>query len=1529
MIKRPRDTNQLAKLMIDIATGQVKDEPPELAAQAIGGRARAESLTAERRSEIAAKASAARWGRGDEAEGEQADLPFARKGTAGAALETIMREARNVSERGRWFEDVTLSLLTVEPDLDIKAAWLWAAWPDKPAGRNAQDLGVDIVAEANDGRLIAVQCKCQNDGTTLAKRSIDSFMAEAGTRSIYDELWIVSNVALSRNAVAALDSMDTPCKHILFQAYSNTPLDAGQSPDRREPSVPQRQAIASVLDGFAEHDRGKLIMACGSGKTFTALRIAETLLAETDQPLMLFAAPSIALVGQARREWLSHCLNPLSTIVVCSSKAEGRPVSRDEAADISAHELSCTVTTEPGEIARFMRDRVRGSAVFCTYQSLARVAEAQREHQAPAFDLAIADEAHRTTGAFDRTAKGRETDWRLFLDGDRLGAARRLYMTATPRIYTVESKEQAATHGVNVVDMNSPEYGPTFHELTFRDAVNHSLLCDYRVIVLAVNNRMPLTDAVRDAFKEAVDESGISSSRAKRRDVTRSEQLRLLGTSLAVNGAIEGDEIEVPECLPRTLTFANTCAMSDWIARAIKDGRTQRLTSYRIKGDRTARKVEAVHMDAATPANTRLVELDRLRKASDDDCRMISNVRLFSEGIDIPALDGIVFFEARRAPIDIVQAVGRVMRKAEGKNLGYIVVPVVVPPGANVLDALKNSNEGFDRIGAVLCALQSHDPSLVDRMSEYVHVAQPARPKVAADGGSGGPGLKGDNQAEMPFDLSEAKDAIYAYIGSAAGFHNRKDLVEGHIRAAVETAANMMVDAELATMVGKALGLPVGEKEERRNAATLAALLVVNGMILSHRLAPRIEQLPDDAIQRLRFSSKPYGACRQAWRTILRKDYAPIFVPALAVLEQLKDEAHAPIITHMASTSLEVAATLSDFSYDHSGPLFHRILGKRGQADGAYYTNNLSALLLAGLAIPNVPGRSFRLIDPACGTGTLLLAALDTIKRHVMAEHPGTDEAKLHKHLVEKSIHGLDINHHATQLAAANLTLGAATVNFDRMNVATVREGVNNGTPYAGSLELLPSEGQQTLPAMRTPLPELHDLPGANDSGQFDPKNMDLVISNPPYTEINKRLAKLPNEADRVLMRRHFQDIRETLAAQDAHTVDVLHGTRAVGPYFIPLANHLAKPTAGTLALVRPTSALTSPSGLAERRYLAQHFHLDTTVTSHAASNTLGMGINFSESTNINETLMVLRRMSDGYRPATNVVALHRQPESRAEVLELLDAIRTGNGIGKFGRMGRWPGERVASGDWSYANWYDETLAEAAIALQGHARLQPLSRHATFIDRNPNFGKVYEDADDHAEQHIIASVSADLEKTMRSMPRHGIRMKADADLRFRDSIDRPATTFLAYRVSPSTLRAIALRAAMPCLSTAYIGVVFRTANRQYANAVVAFLNSTLGWLQVLNQRAFKLVYTRVTPKGAGLLCVPPPGSTHIAALAEVYRKFTKMELSSLRNADCPVRIGLDRVAAKAVGMPVGKLHDIRRRIAAEPSIAGGSEDFNG
>ena len=333
------------------------------------------------------------------------------------------------------------------------------------------------------------------------------------------------------------------------------------------------------------------------------LRIAEEIV--EDGQRILFAAPTIALVSQARREWLRHTTRKLDCIVVCSDPTAG---GRNENEDIRISELECPVTTDPAEIADSLDGEGATRVVFCTYHSLGRVTEAQASHNAPAFDLAIADEAHRTTGALvdaRRSSRARKVDFQEFHDPARLHARKRLYMTATPRIYTECSKRKLAEHGVDVVDMGDYDvYGPELHRLPFAKAVNHQMLSDYRVIVLGVSEGS-VTPGLRRRLED------LDTSPKRKQAPTTNDMTRVLGVSLAVNGVTEGKALEQPGKLPRTMAFANSIVRSKWYAEALMESEVLRATTRRMRTGR-AMKVTARHLDASASALQRNRELRAL-----------------------------------------------------------------------------------------------------------------------------------------------------------------------------------------------------------------------------------------------------------------------------------------------------------------------------------------------------------------------------------------------------------------------------------------------------------------------------------------------------------------------------------------------------------------------------------------------------------------------------------------------------------------------------------------------------------------------------------------------------------------------------------------------------------------------------------------------------------------------------------------------------------------------------------------------------
>ena len=1043
--------------------------------------------------------------------------------TAGEILTDIRANSSNPREQGTRFEQLFLKAAPLIPDLEIKNIWRLADWHGLTQhGLTARDDGIDLVAETTGGTLVAIQCKCYAEDHRVSKNDIKSFIAGAKPK-IFPLRWFVATSECTTTAEALIS--EHGIRIIDFNQHLDLKFDKKPTPPR-EPWPLQQEAIDSVIQGFAEsgRDRGRLIMACGTGKTFTALRIAEQLAAgnpgSTNNSNILFIAPSIALVAQTRREWLSHTRRNLACTVICSDRTAGR-----NAEDISATEISCETTTDPAKIAAALTTTIPNNtarAVFCTYQSLDKLRDAQHQHGAPSFALAIIDEAHRTTGYLDESRAGL---FQLIHKADQIKADKRLYMTATPRIYQ-DKKGNAKNRDdhAHIVDMNDVEtYGNEFYRLTFKKAVEAGMLCDYRVIALGITENSMDAGLTETLLKLNEDIGGVGKA------ADAQAFLALGAIALAINGIVQGKN--TPGILARTIAFASNIRRSRWLAGALK---TTELNEWLD----TARKstsqnqnapgivIHAKHLDGTSSALQRNAALRELNAdASVQNPRLLTNARLFTEGVDVPALNAIAFLDPRQSKVDTIQAVGRVMRRDDrsGKIIGYIVVPVILPPDADLLDTLNEDASRFKTLGNVLRSLQSHDERLYTELTDRLTFAtmnrdynpDPDRPPA---------------EDYEPVQLSlldeHAKQAIYAQIASKTGIAQQGKIIADAITQAIENAARLFEQADATQIIADTIGTPSDNDKE---SCKTAALLIANACIMHRRLEETGNLGGLTKIEFANITDNPVSALEGAWMTILQKDYAPVFQDATALLKNLPDNKTIhQAISILIQCATENATTLNELGFDHAGPLYHSVLGS-AQSDGAYYTKNLSGYLLAGLAFdenfidwsdPEAVA-NLKIIDPACGTGTLLMAALNIIKKRA-AQAQNLDEDgvnALHKRLVENAIYGFDINKYSVQLAACNLTIGAPNTDYERINLHTLQHGpvkdTDGDTPddvRHGALEmLLDDKGEAKFGELAMPPPPLFGE-GVSRKKMAEvvmPHEFDVVIYNPPFTDTKKQGQKI------------------------------------------------------------------------------------------------------------------------------------------------------------------------------------------------------------------------------------------------------------------------------------------------------------------------------------------------------------------------------------------------------------------------------------
>lgn len=697
-------------------------------------------------------------------------------------LSEFREAARSNREMGDKFERLIANYLLADPQYADRLAevWLWSEWPD----RSGMDVGIDLVArERGTGDYWAIQCKFYDPDYALQKADIDSFFTASGKRfatsqgerSFAHRVIVSTTDKWSSNAEKALENQTIPVSRLWFKDLAESPIDWSQFSLERIQDIRlrekktlmphQEEAVGNILEGFKEVDRGKLIMACGTGKTFTSLRLMEQATPATGR--VLFLAPSISLVGQTLREWSSEAIEPFHAFVVCSDTKVGK----DEE-DISTHDLAYPATTDARKVAQAasVLSPDRRTVVFSTYQSIQVVADAQRQGLG-AFDLIICDEAHRTTGL---TLPGESpSEFVKVHHNENIIGAKRLYMTATPRIYAEASKTKANNSDAVLFSMDDEEtFGPAFYRLGFGKAVELDLLSEYKVLIVAVreNEMAKLANNFNNAYR--LDEKKAIDINFATKIIGSWKGLSKRGLVAVGEDGQEETLTEDVEPMRRAVAFSKSIKLSKQTTDIFKDLVAVYQQAHDGAEPTGMVRCDLDHVDGTMNALTRKRALDWLKADLEaGDCRILSNARCLSEGIDVPTLDAVVFFDTRESIVDIVQSVGRVMRKDRTgrKKYGYIILPVCMP-SEKVKDynAYIDSDPQFKGIWKVIKALRAHDESLVDE-------AEFRRRIAVIDGGGEKSGEQRSGESEMlPLDFPDLpidaiNEAVYAAIPKKLG----------------------------------------------------------------------------------------------------------------------------------------------------------------------------------------------------------------------------------------------------------------------------------------------------------------------------------------------------------------------------------------------------------------------------------------------------------------------------------------------------------------------------------------------------------------------------------------------------------------------------------------------------------------------------------------------------------------------------------------------------------------------------------------
>jgi len=722
-----------------------------------------------------------------------------------SVLSSFRTAAVTEREKGTYFEELILVYLRNEAayrDLYSKVQ-TYSDWASEQ-GIDKRDAGIDLVATTHGtAEFHAIQCKFYAEDYKIQKSDIDSFFTASGKTHFTRRIIITTTIHWTEHAEDALNNQSPPVFKIDLHDLETSQIDWSKYQPKQEIVLKQKKdlrphqtsALTSVISGLSAADRGKLIMACGTGKTFTSLKIAEKMAGPDKR--VLFLVPSLSLLSQTLTEWTQESDVPLHSFAVCSDSDVGKKRKKDDdTVQTFAHELRYPATTEPTRLASEMtkrHDAQHMSVVFSTYHSIDVISQAQHSHGLADFDLIICDEAHRTTGA---TFDGEEESAFVKVhDSNFIRSAKRLYMTATPRIYGDTAKASAAKDNVTLCSMdNEEQYGKELYVITFSEAVKRGLLVDYKVIVLAIEEEH-VNRRLQSLWKDEDNQLKVDDA-AKIIGCWKALSKQGLSTDLSNDSS----------AMKRAVAFCQVIEIS-------KNAKTHKISSKQIAAmfqsvvdayresdpdDEAASLIcEAEHVDGSMNASEKESKLDWLKAPTPENtCRILSNVRCLSEGVDVPALDAVLFLTPRNSQVDVVQSVGRVMRTTSDgtKKLGYVIMPVVIPAGLEPHEAL-NDNKTYSVVWQVLQALRSHDDrfdAMINKLDligkdtskmEVIAITDKIQKKPSKgtgtknkDAGKGnftiGKAVKRsskDDQYDLQFEIGEIEKAIYAKLVQKCG----------------------------------------------------------------------------------------------------------------------------------------------------------------------------------------------------------------------------------------------------------------------------------------------------------------------------------------------------------------------------------------------------------------------------------------------------------------------------------------------------------------------------------------------------------------------------------------------------------------------------------------------------------------------------------------------------------------------------------------------------------------------------------------